>query len=519
MFKLRPYQEEGTQACLDILQSKKKCREIVIIGTGGGKSHVLAEVAKRLNEPLLILQPSAVLLQQNYEKFIKAGGKASMCCASLKTKTIKGVDYTEVDGELIKCREVSRITFATTGSVIKHVSELKALGVKKIAIDEVHLNTQSGTEKKNGKTVEKQPQIKKLIALIGATNITGVTATGLYLKGSMGGSSLKIMTRVKWKLFTKIRYINQISNLVENGWWSKLIYQVNETDTKILEYNSSGSDYTVESLKDYYESNNLKDQIIEEIKNLKKEGRKSIMVFVSTIQEANELYKSVPNSAIVHSKLDLKTRNYFVKAFKSLEIPVVFNVSCLLTGFDHPLVDAIITARPTSSIAVYYQGIGRGVRIHPEKENCKIVDFSGNVSKFGKVEELEYCDLEGYGVGLFNGRGELLTEYPLQIEERPTKESILTRIKGESIKKENSVNPEFPWGMFKGRRLFDVAKSKDAKRLLSYCGWVMSQHNKGEFILSKDLHTGIKEYLLGSAMNFKGKESKQLPKENNGLPF
>ena len=67
-FKLRTYQEEGIKACLEILRSKKKCREVVIAPTGGGKSIYLAEAAKQLDEPLLILQTSRELLKQNYQK-------------------------------------------------------------------------------------------------------------------------------------------------------------------------------------------------------------------------------------------------------------------------------------------------------------------------------------------------------------------------------------------------------------------------------------------------------------------
>jgi DNA repair protein RadD len=104
-FTLRNYQEEGTQACVDILKSTKKtCKELVISPTAGGKSIYVAETVKRVNAPILVLQPSKELLLQNYEKFMKVGGEATICCASLKTKTNKGVDYTQLeDGTIIDC--------------------------------------------------------------------------------------------------------------------------------------------------------------------------------------------------------------------------------------------------------------------------------------------------------------------------------------------------------------------------------------------------------------------------------
>lgn len=511
-FKLRDYQENGIQACVDILNSKKQCREVVVAPTGAGKSIYLAELAKRYDGPLLILQPSAVLLKQNYEKFIKVGGKASMCCASLKTKTIKGVDYTEVDGELVRCREISKVTFGTAGTVIKYIDELKKLGVKALAIDEVHLMTKSSTHSVKGRTVEKQSQIKKLAKKLGVKNMVGVTASPLYLTSSMSGAELKIMTRVRWKLFTDIRFVTQISELVANKYWTPLLYQINETDDTVLVHNTSGSDYTVESLNKFYKSNDLEGQVVEQIKILRKEGRKSIIVFVPSIEEANNLHKAYPDSAIVHSKMNDKVKNDFIDAFKNLEVPVVFNVNILSVGFDHPGLDAIITCRPTSSIAVFYQQIGRGVRLLEGKKDCKVIDFSGNVSKFGKVEELTFENIPYYGWALLNGKdGSLLTNFPIKAKHRPTRETLIKRGKGDLRKKENLENPEITFGMYKGRRFFDVAKDpKDSARFKNWSSWIYERYKKGEWTFSgstgKGMIKALEEYLM-------------IEKQVNKLPF
>lgn len=505
-FTLRDYQEGGTQACVDILKSTKPtCKELVISPTAGGKSIYVAETVKRVDEPILVLQPSKELLLQNYEKFVKVGGTASICCASLKVKTVKGVDYTQMEnGEFIECRKISRVTYATVGTVKKYADELKRLGVKKALIDEAHLSTKPGS------------QVRELFKKIGITHVVGLTATGLYLESSMAGASLKMMNRTKWKMFSDIKYVTQISHLVENGYWSKLLYQIIDTDESYLKENSNGSDFTVQSQKTYYEANNLKEQIIEEVKNLRSQGRKSILVFVPTIAEAEELYASFPNSATVHSKMDPKTRDYVVRAFKDLTIPVVFNVNVLSVGFDHPELDAIITARSTSSIALFYQQIGRGVRIHPDKEDCKVTDFSGNVKRFGRVEGLHYENVPYYGWGLFNDRNELLTDFPIKGVKRPTKETLIESGKKEvdrkNQEKEARTNPEFNFGMFKGRKLWDIAQSKDAERLKNYCSWIYDKHLKGEWDFfgtkGENLKAGIMEYL------------KIQPKTNmNDLPF
>lgn len=506
-FTLRGYQEEGTQACVDILTSPKPtCKEIVVSPTAGGKSIYVAETVKRVDDPIIILQPSNVLLLQNYQKFVKVGGEATICCASLKTKTVKGVDYTELDnGELIPCREISRVTYATVGTVKKYASELKKLGVKKALIDECHLSTKAGS------------QIRTLFKEIGITHVAGLTATPLYLEGGMSGASLKMMNRARWKMFSDIKHVTQISELVNakpDPYWSKLLYQVNDTDETYLKENSNGSDFTVQSQRDYYEANNLKEQIIEEVRNLMKEGRKSILVFVPTIQEANELFAAFPNSATVHSKMKTADKDYVIKAFKELTIPVVFNVNILSVGFDHPELDAIVTARSTSSIALFYQQIGRGVRIFPGKLNCKVTDFSGNIKRFGRVEGLHYENVPYYGWGLFNERNELLTDFPIKGINRPTKETLIESNKPQPKGSKEKPNPEFNFGMFKGKKLWDIAQSKDADRLKSYCSWLYDKHKKGEwtFYGEKGMHLkqGIEEFL---------KVGTKKPIDTNGLPF
>jgi superfamily II DNA or RNA helicase len=47
-------------------------------------------------------------------------------------------------------------------------------------------------------------------------------------------------------------------------------------------------------------------------------------------------------------------------------------------GIDIPAVDTLLFVRPTESLTVFTQQIGRGLRLHPGKENCVIVDLIGN---------------------------------------------------------------------------------------------------------------------------------------------
>ena len=72
------------------------------------------------------------------------------------------------------------------------------------------------------------------------------------------------------------------------------------------------------------------------------------------------------------------------------------------------------------SLAMCYQWIGRGVRPHPDKEKCLIIDFVGNYKKFGRVEDLEIRQGD-HGWGVYSN-GLLLTNRDIAIDSNYFKE-------------------------------------------------------------------------------------------------
>jgi DNA repair protein RadD len=68
----------------------------------------------------------------------------------------------------------------------------------------------------------------------------------------------------------------------------------------------------------------------------------------------------------------------------------MFNVGVFTTGFDVPELDCIVMARPTMSLALYYQMIGRGVRLDPMTPDkiLQVYDLVGVVETLGRVETI-----------------------------------------------------------------------------------------------------------------------------------
>ncbi|HET8736577.1 MAG TPA: helicase-related protein, partial [Pricia sp.] len=76
-------------------------------------------------------------------------------------------------------------------------------------------------------------------------------------------------------------------------------------------------------------------------------------------------------------------RKEILKWFSETPDAILTSVSILTTGFDEPTVETIMLNRATRSLTLYFQMIGRGSRVLPEKEKFNVVDLGNNVARFG----------------------------------------------------------------------------------------------------------------------------------------
>jgi superfamily II DNA or RNA helicase len=106
-------------------------------------------------------------------------------------------------------------------------------------------------------------------------------------------------------------------------------------------------------------------------------------------------------SASLHIKKTPEQREEIVQQFKAGQIQVLVNVSIASYGFDAPSVDCIVIARPTKSIVLHLQMIGRGMRPavtaegdvikapdHPGFKTCMVLDHASNVTALGMADDL-----------------------------------------------------------------------------------------------------------------------------------
>jgi DNA repair protein RadD len=370
-FELRGYQKESVDIGVNFFESNKVLPGILVLPTGAGKSIVVAEIAKRVKSPILCIQPSKELLIQNYNKYISLGLEAELYSASVNSK------------------KVGEVTFATIGSLKGDaVQKLREIGLKYVIIDECHFNIDPS----------RGSMFSRFISAFGKdVKVLGLTATPFRLNNSMDGAKLSMLNRTRPKFFQNILYVAQIEKMVKHGWWAKLNYEMHPYNRDLLKLNSNGSNYTDESIRMANDIQKTNNKIYVRLKSLLENGAKSILVFMDTVENCKIMAKHVPGSRVVSAETKPKERDEIIEKFKSGEVKVVLNYGTLTTGFDYPEMEYVVVGRPTNSFALLYQMCGRVCRPHPNKESGNIVDFCGNIDKFGKLESVTIEDIENYG--------------------------------------------------------------------------------------------------------------------------
>jgi DNA repair protein RadD len=379
-FQLRPYQADSIRLGVEYLQGKSNDNAVIVLPTGAGKSIVIANLVAPLEGKTIILQPSKEILEQNYEKYSRYG-KASIYSASAGEKII------------------GRVTFCTIGSIInkKHLF----VGLKNILIDECHLvNSEGG-------------MYQEFINYFPQANVLGLTATPYRLSQTSEGPQLTFLTRSTPRIFNRILYYVQNNTLFDAGFLAKLeYYSFDIIDRSKLELNSSGTDFTPASLSRYYKSIDMPSRIVKYAMHILSK-KPNLLIFCALITEAEQVVKRIPGAILLTSDTKKEERERILSRFKKGIIKCVVNVGVLTTGFDYPELEAVMMARSTMSLSLFYQIVGRAMRIHPNKTNAWVVDLGGNLNQFGKIETMKIeVDTEGRFAIWNNGRQ--LTNVPFK---------------------------------------------------------------------------------------------------------
>jgi DNA repair protein RadD len=367
MIELRPYQREAVDAIFDYW-SRGGGNPLVDLATGLGKSLVIASLTR---EVLQRWPDMRVLNLVHVRELVEQDFKAMM---HLWPQAPVGIN----SAGLGRRDRRSQILFASIQSVYRDPS----IGdFDLVLIDESHLVPQSG-----------EGMYRKLIErLRGNTpdlRVAGLTATPFRLDSGR-------LDNGDERLFDEIVYSYDIAAGIADGWLSPLISKASATEIDVSNVVRRGGEFVAGSLEAAADRENLTAAASAEIARYGAE-RRSWLIFCSGVDHAYHVRDALRGLGIhtetVTGDTPAGERARLIRDFRDGRIRCLTNAQVLTTGFDAPGVDLIVFLRPTLSTGLYLQMVGRGVRVAPDKADCLVLDFAGNVRRHGPVDAIVMPD-------------------------------------------------------------------------------------------------------------------------------
>lgn len=350
--KLRDYQQKSIDKIRESFRqgSNSVCFQLP---TGGGKTILAAFMIKNAVEKgnkVLFLVHLKELIEQTSEKlntleidhaFIKAG---------------KGLEESDVQVAMVQTitRRLNKMFFKPD----------------LIIIDECHHATANSYKK----ILEHWPDAK----------VVGLSATPARLSGQGLGNIFDSMVKGPTP-----------SELTVEGFLSPYKLLGPPNNINLNEVHTLGGEYKLDELEEAVDNSGVVgDAVIHYKKYL--DGKKAIAFCVS-IKHSKKVEQQFLKAGIkakhIDSKCSKEERDEIIKAFRRGDITVLCNCSLISEGFDVPDCDGVILLRPTQSLTVFLQQVGRALRPQ-ENKTAIILDHVSNFKHHGLPDQERDWSLE-----------------------------------------------------------------------------------------------------------------------------
>lgn len=363
--QLRPYQSQAVEATLQHFRrsSDPAC---IVLPTGAGKSLIIAELARVARGRVVVLCHVKELCRQNYEKYLKVASDEQGISAGLYSAGLGVKDATR------------KVTFAGVQSVARGLRAFEA-PVSLVIVDECHrLSDDEGSQ--YAQVIEAFRSAGHDLKLLGLTATPYRMGTGwIYRRHAQG-----FVRTDSARPFELCVFEATLRDMIGQGYLTKPRLEdapIAQYDFSKLEPSASGS-YSEPQVNELLVSHKrVTEAILAQVVGLvEAQQRKGAMIFAATVAHAKEIIGYLPagEAALIIGETLKDERDDKIEAFVQGRVRYLVNVAVLTTGFDAPHVDFIAILRPTASVGLYQQIVGRGLRLAPEKSDCLVIDYAGN---------------------------------------------------------------------------------------------------------------------------------------------
>lgn len=363
MKQLRPYQQEAVNDCWAALKANDE-PVLLMASVGAGKSLMIADILRTMEKAgkrALCLVNNAELVRNNCATFIEEGGHASIYCAALGSKDAS-----------------APVVFGTPQSVLNGINKhekIEQIKFNIIVVDEAHAINYLNHRTCFMRILRHYKQQYPDMRLLGATGTnfrfkgTAIVGDECLFKRQVGNITTEQLIADEYLINP---HFEVDPNLVLD--FSKVrIKQNGQFDQKQLES-------VVER------SARLTELICHQVVHIMEtQQRRGVFFFATTKKHAFEILSHLPmaESAIILGETPQHERTEILEKARTGAIRYLVNIAIISVGVDIPSYDTIAYLRPTESLVLLVQTMGRVLRLSPatNKTDALVLDFAGNIER------------------------------------------------------------------------------------------------------------------------------------------
>ncbi len=363
MKTLRPYQNNAIKECWGALIANSQ-PVLLMASVGAGKSlmmaHILLKIMKAGKKALCLVN-NAELVRSNHATFQSEGGIASIYCAALGIKD---------------CSQ--DIIFATPQTIlngVKNGEPISKIVFNLVIVDEAHAINYAVRSSVFMRILRHYKHQYRDMRILGATG------TNFRFKGS------EIVG-------TKSLFKSQVGNitteqLIDQGYLVRPTFSVDPSlvlDFSKVRIKQNGLFDSKQLEEVVTKSARLTELICKQVVHImESQNRRGVFFFATTKKHAYEILSHLPEaqSALILGETEQDERTEILEKARCGHIKYLVNIAIISVGVDIPAFDTIAYLRPTESLVLLVQTMGRVLRLSPDtnKPGALVLDFSGNISR------------------------------------------------------------------------------------------------------------------------------------------
>lgn len=358
MLILRDYQQKCVDGLIQKYSTKHKA-PLLVVPTGGGKTVIFSNIAHRSvtkKNKVWILVHRVELLRQTSEAL-----------------TTNGVEHGLVNPQYTPAY-YKDVQVASVQSIVKRLHHLDAPNL--IIIDEAHHATATTWRK----IIEAYPNAK----------ILGVTATPCRSDGKGLGTAAG-------GVFDSIVIGPQVSELIAAKFLVEPVVYGAKQAIDLSGVGTVAGDYNTKQVEERVDKPRITGDAVEHYKKVCP-GVPTV-VFCVTVKHAEHVAEQFTAAGFrafsVDGTMDDDTRKKLINGLADGTVDIITSCNIISEGTDVPKIGAAILLRPTQSLGLYLQQVGRALRPSEGKQFAVILDHVGNYERFGLPTDDREWSLDG----------------------------------------------------------------------------------------------------------------------------